>query len=184
MSEVPSPNPEQLESLPVRVDLFSPEITKAFSNATIFAKVERARVRPAIPGEVIESIPSSGHKQTSRTAVKNELVLTYHSSGEQVIQPQDIFTSRWEPTEEEGVYRAKGLSRIINNPTGRDFITETDWGVQNNKADYLLACVYDPADPDTVGNDRYAIAREVYERTFAPAKEVYGYVPGKQEPVS
>lgn len=180
MSEISSPQPEKIEQESVNVDLFSPEITEALSAATIYAKVERATVRPAIPGEVIESIPSNDHKQTTRTATNDELVLTYHSSGERVIQPLDIFETRWEPTDEAGVFRAKGLSRIIDNPTGRDFITETDWGVQNNKADYLIACVYDPASPDIVSNDRYAIAREVYERTFAPVEAVYGYIPGKE----
>ena len=179
MSEA-SPKPE-IHKEAVRIDLFSLEITAAFEVATIFAKVERATARQAIPGEVIESIQADGHKQTSRTAKEDEVVLTYESSGEQVIQPVDIFASRWEPSDEEGVFRAKGLSRIIPNPTDGDFITETDWGVQENKADYLLACVYDPENPNAISDDRYAIAREVFEQTFAPAEQVYGYIPGQQK---
>lgn len=178
MSEIP--NPEHFEHPPVKIDLFSPEITAAFAEATIFAKTEQALVRPAVPGEVITSIPSGNHEQTSRIAKENEVVLTYASNGEQVIQEASVFASRWEPTEEEGIFRAKGLSRIIPNPTGQDFITETDWGVQENKADYLLACVYDPENPDVISSDRYAIAREVFERTFAPAEQVYGHVPGQE----
>lgn len=175
------PQPEKNEQEPVRIDLFSPEITAAFEAAPIYAKLGRATARPAVAGEVIDSILSNGHKQTSRTAVEGEVVLTYEN-GEQVIQEPDVFSSRWEPTEQEGIYRAKGLSRIIPNPTGRDFTVVTHWGLQEGKADYLLAAVYDPANPDVISDDRYAIGREVYETSFAPAEQVYGYIPGQEEP--
>jgi hypothetical protein len=81
----------------------------------------------------------------------------------------------YEPTDVEGVFRAKGMVRAIPNPTGQSVEITAPWGEpQYGDAECLFASVYDPAQPDVVGPDRYIIDNDSFLATYGTLQEVYG----------
>ena len=89
--------------------------------------------------------------------------------------PDATFQKRYEPTDEPGVYRAKGMARIIQNDTGDSVEIEAPWGgPQNGDAKCYFCAPYYKEDPDNLAEgDRYILS----ENDFAAsglADEVLG----------
>lgn len=166
----------------LKLDLSTPEMTAAFAAASIYAKTGTVRARPAIAGEQITSILANGHKQTTNTAKEGDLVITTPTNENYILAP-DIFGSRYAATEEEGVYRATGMVRAFQNPTGRKIEVMAHWGQpQYGNEDYMLATVYDPNNPDWIGDDRYIIGHEEFLNTYTAPEAVQ--VPAQEAAVA
>lgn len=89
--------------------------------------------------------------------------------------PDETFQKKYVSTDQPGVFRAKGMGRIIQNDTGRPVKIEAPWGGEQNGDANCYFCVnYDPAQPDVVDeNDRYILSENDFA-TYAPASEVLG----------
>ena len=89
--------------------------------------------------------------------------------------PDATFHKRYEPTDEPGVYRAKGIARIIQNDTGEDVEIEAPWGgQQNGDAKCYFCAPYYKEDPDDLAEgDRYILSENDFA-TYGLADEVLG----------
>ena len=164
------------------VDLSTEEYTAQFREAPLFAKKALVRMRPAIPGETITTKLADGTEETTNTAGENQVVIT-NPGGEEYIVGNDKAASRYEATKEPGVFRAKGMARIIDNPTGGEVSVIAPWGEEQiGAADCKFASLYDPSQPDVISTDRYIIGAAEFAETYGPAAEVLGQqAPPRQE---
>lgn len=153
------------------LDLSTPEITQALSEAGIYTKTALVRIRQAQPGEQIKTVLGDGTEETVNMAGENEVIIT-NPGGEEYIISAEKAAGRYEKTDEDGVYKAKGMVRAMQNPTGRPIEIMAPWGEkQFGGADTIIATTYDPSDPENIGADRYIIGRQEFEDTYAPAAE-------------
>lgn len=84
----------------------------------------------------------------------------------------DKFTKRYEPTSRPGVYRARGMARIIKNETGTSVEVTPSWGgTQEGDADCYFVATYDPNNPDEISADRYLLDENDFA-TYGLAAEV------------
>lgn len=172
---------EQLPKPKQELDLSTDEWTERLGNAPVYAKKGIVQARRANPGERVTTTLADGTEETVNTAGEDEVVIT-NSSGEQYIIGTEKFGKRYEATEEEGVFRAKGMARAVQNPTGTDIQIMAPWGEpQYGGPDAIVATVYDPEQPDQVSSDRYIIGADEFKSTYAPYEEVYGN-PAAQQP--
>lgn len=89
--------------------------------------------------------------------------------------PDTTFRKRYEPTDEPGVYRAKGMARIIQNDTGEDVEIEAPWGgPQNGDAKCYFCAPYNKDNPeDLAEGDRYILSENDFA-AYGLADEVLG----------
>ena len=89
--------------------------------------------------------------------------------------PDATFHKRYEPTDELGVYRAKGMARIIQNDTGDTVEIEAPWGgPQNGDAKCCFCAPYNKDDPeDLAEGDRYILSENDFA-AYGLADEVLG----------
>lgn len=162
--------PQQRE----HIDLSTDEYTAAFATAPLFAKKVKVNIRSATPGETIETRLADGTVETVNTAGENQVIVT-NPGGEEYIIDADKAAGRYEETDEPGVFRAKGMARILDNPTGGEVSVTAPWGEEQvGGADCKFASLYDPTQPDVVSSDRYIIGGAEFAETYGPAAEVLG----------
>lgn len=150
------------------LDLSSNEFSKAFAEAPVYRKSTIVRARLAEPGEVVVTVTPDGVEEGRNTASEGDHVVT-GANGADFILPAEKFNKLYEETEEAGTFQAKGMARIIDNPTGKKIGILAPWGeMQYGDAEAKLAVQYDPENPDVIGTDRYVLD----SNEFAVYKEV------------
>lgn len=81
------------------------------------------------------------------------------------------FAKKYEPTDADGVYCARGMARIIRNDTGESVEIMAPWGEpQDGGENCYFAVSYDPENPDEIGDDRYILS----ENDFATYESADG----------
>ena len=118
---------ETKESPFQQINRKSPEIMSALAEAPVYKKQGRVKARPAIVGEGITTTLESGAKEAVNTAKEGDWIVT-NPSGEQYIIGEQKFLGRYEATDENGVYSAKGYCRAIPNPFGKPIEIMASWG--------------------------------------------------------
>ena len=89
--------------------------------------------------------------------------------------PDATFKKRYEASDTPGVYRAKGMARIIKNDTGRSVQIEAPWGgTQEGDASCYFCAPYDRENPDDLAEGHRYILSENDFAAYAPASEVLG----------
>lgn len=163
---------ELLQQTSKELDLSTEDYTERFANAPVYAKKGVVRMRPATPGEQITTVLADGTSETVNTAGENDVIIT-NPGGEEYIVNADKASKRYEATDEDGVYRARGMARAFQNPTGAPIEVMAPWGeIQSGGPDCMLATAFDPDSPEVIGNDRYIIGYEEFKNTYGPADEV------------
>ena len=88
-------------------------------------------------------------------------------------QKDATFQKRYEATDEPGVYRAKGMARIIKNETGRKVEIDDPWGTKQQGDENCYFCVpYDPSNPFNIPEGKAYILSENDFANYGPAEEV------------
>ena len=89
--------------------------------------------------------------------------------------PDATFHKRYEPTDEPGVYRAKGMARIIQNDTGDAVEIEAPWGgPQNGDTKCYFCAPYSKDNHDDIAEgDRYILSENDFA-AYGLADEVLG----------
>ncbi len=89
--------------------------------------------------------------------------------------PDEMFRKRYEATSKTGVFRAKGMARIIRNDTGEAVEIDAPWGgLQNGDANCYFCAPYDRSNPtDLADNDRYILSENDFA-AYGLASEVLG----------
>lgn len=88
-------------------------------------------------------------------------------------QNDTTFQKRYEATDQPGVYRAKGMARIIKNETGRKVEIDDPWGTKQQGDENCYFCVpYDPDHPFNIPEGQAYILSENDFANYGPAAEV------------
>lgn len=155
---------------PLELDLSTQKITDALAQAPVYAKTARVKARAASAGEVVVTTLANGSQETTNTANDGDVIVTNPSGEEYILKPES-FSKRYEATEDDGVFLANGMARAIPNPTGSDIKIMAPWGEEQfGDAQCVVATVYDPTQPDVIGNDRYLIGGDEFVATYAPSQ--------------
>lgn len=159
---------------PQPLDLSEKVWTELLAAAPVYANVYGKNVivhmRPAIPGERIETILADGTLETVNMAGENQVVIT-NPGGEQYILDAAKAARRYAPTDEPGMHRARGMVRALTNLTGYSVAIRAPWGAfQCQGPDCKIAALFDPEEPDTVDDDRYFIGAAEFA-TYEKAEE-------------
>lgn len=151
-----------------KVDRKSLEIMSALEMAPIFKKQGRVQARPAVEGEVVVTTLAGGAEETINTAKANDWVMT-NPSGEQYVIGKEKFFGRYEPTDENGVYQAKGYCIAVKNPFGTPIEIMASWGSpQTGDENCLIADTCD-ANGENRGGEPYLIDSKSFAETYAEA---------------
>ena len=87
-------------------------------------------------------------------------------SGEQYIISEQKFFSRYEATETEGVYSAKGFCRAIKNPFGEPIEIMASWGSpQTGDENCMIADTCDENGAN-MGGEPYLIDGAAFAKTY------------------
>ncbi len=165
METFPQPSFKKEEPMFTKIDRKSPEIMSALATAQVFKKQGQVQGRPAVVGEKIATVLASGATETTNTAKEGDWVMT-NPSGEQYIITEAKFLGRYEATETEGVYQAKGYCRAIPNPFGHPVEIMASWGEpQTGDENCMFADVCD-ADGNNMGGEPYIIEAKAFAETY------------------
>ncbi len=158
----------------LELDLSTDEYTERLAAAPVYAKKGKVAARQVSEREEVRTTLADGTEETVNVAEPGDVVVT-NPGGESYVLKMDNFAKRYQSTEEEGVFLAKGMARALPNPTGEPIEIVAPWGEkQFGNPDCMVATVFDPEQPDVIGSDRYIIGAEEFAATYAPAAEVYG----------
>lgn len=124
--------------------------------------------RPATEGEIVQCVLQSGHKETSYVAKATDMVVT-QPRGEITVHDPKSFAAGFEATDQEGMYRATGVSRIIKNDTGYSIATMTPWGsIQTGGPDCNIVMRMHNGDIKTPTVDTYLLGNEEKKEYYKP----------------
>ncbi len=158
-----------------KVDRKSPEIMEALKNAPIYKKFGEVKARQAVAGEKITTILESGQKETENTANEGDFIVT-NPGGEEYIISEKKFLSRYEGTDKEGIYGARGFCKAIKNPYGKPVEIIASWGeAQVGDENAFFADVCDEqgnaeGEPYIIEGNAFANTYKAYEKTGADEK--------------
>lgn len=148
-----------------RIDRKHPHILAALAAASVFNKQGTVLARKAVTGEKVATVLGSGAKETDNTAQMGDWIVT-NPSGEQYIISDQKFTSRYEPTDKEGEYKAKGSCRAIKNPFREPIEIMASWGSpQTGDENCMIADTCDP-DGSNMGGEPYLIDSIAFAETY------------------
>lgn len=157
---------------PEITDIGSDEYSKALAGAMIYEKTATIHARLAQPGEIIQTTLANGTIETTNTAHEGDFIVT-NPDREQYIIRRDKFSKNYEPTAQEGVFKAIDLIRAIKNPTGDAIRIIAPWGEEmSGDKDCYITAGYDPDRPDEIGDNRYIIGAQEFADTYVPYARV------------
>ncbi len=150
------------------LDLQTPEMTRAFAEAPLYIKSAIVTARAATPGEKVTTTLADGTIETINIAEKGDIIIT-NPSGELYLLATEKFNQQYEGLG-QGRYRTKDACRAFKNPTGKNITIIAPWGdEQHGGPNAMLAVAVDPANPDTIGADRYIIGGKEFAETYVAA---------------
>lgn len=150
------------------VDLSSDDYTERFAKAKVYVKSAVVQATRARGGERIETVLADGTPETVNTCNEGDFIVT-NPGGEQYVLTPENFAKRYEPGD-DGSYRAKGVCRAFQNPTGNNVSVTAPWGEeQHGDKDAMFAVAVDPDDPTHIGSDRYIIGGDEFKSTYIEA---------------
>lgn len=146
------------------VDRKSQEVLDGLKNAPIYKKFGKVKVRPGVAGEEIVT-RIAGQEETRNTVKEGDYVMT-NPGGEEYILGSEKLASRYQKTDEDGVYEAKGFCRAIPNPFGYPVEIMASWGSpQAGDKDCYFA---DTCDEDgNMSGEPYIIESQAFADTYA-----------------
>ena len=148
-----------------KIDRKALEIMNALANATVFKKQGQVKARPAVVGEDITTTLEGGTKETVNTALAGDWIMT-NPSGEQYIISEKKFFARYEATDEDSVYKAKGSCRAVVNPFSKPIEIMASWGSpQTGGADCMIADTCDE-DGSNMEGEPYLIDADAFGKTY------------------
>ena len=159
---------QTIEDEPQFIDLTTEQWTQRLAEAPVYAKKAMVEARQVTEREEVTTTLANGTKETINVAEVGDVIVT-NPGGEKYVLKMEKFASRYESTDQEGVFHAKGMSRITENSTGAPVEVMAPWGEkQSGGADCMIATVFDPEQPNEISADRYIIGRQEFLDTYAP----------------
>ncbi len=153
---------------PQFIDLTTEQWTQRLAEAPVYAKKAMVEARQVTEREEVTTTLADGTQETVNVAEPGDVIVT-NPGGEKYVLKMEKFASRYEPTDQEGVFHAKGMARIAENQTGRPIEVMAPWGEkQSGGVDCMVATIFDPEQPDDISADRYIIGRQEFQDTYTP----------------
>lgn len=153
---------------PQFIDLTTEPWTYRLAEAPVYVKKAMVEARQVTKREEVTTTLADGTQETVNVAEQGDVIVT-NPGGEKYVLKMEKFVSRYEPTNQEGVFHAKGMARIVKNPTGRPIEVMAPWGEkQSGDADCMVATIFDPEQPDDISADRYIIGHQEFLDTYTP----------------
>lgn len=155
------------------VDRKSPDVLSALEKAPVYKKFGLVKVRPAIAGEEIVT-KIAEQDETRNTAKEGDYVMTNPGGEEYILGPEKL-ASRYQKTDEDGVYEAKGFCRAIPNPFGYPVEIMASWGSpQMGDENCYFADTCDEngimsGEPYIIENQAFVDTYALYEREVSEA---------------
>lgn len=109
------------------LDIHTPDFDELFLNAPVYRKNAVVKAREVIEEEYLETVLANGFKEIERLVPVGCWIIT-NPGGEEYAIPAERFHTRYEVTGEEGVYKARGEIRAIQNQTGTMIEIIAPWG--------------------------------------------------------
>jgi hypothetical protein len=147
------------------VDLSSDDYTERFAEAKVYVKSAVVQATRARGGERVETVLADGTSETANVCNAGDFIAT-NPGGEKYVLTPENFAKRYEPGE-DGSYRAKGVCRAFQNPTGENVCAMGSFGEEkygNRQA--MFAVAVDPDNPANIGSDRYIIGADEFKATY------------------
>ena len=147
----------------ISIDLQDRFHSLVLGTATLYCKNAIIQARQVIEPERVKTILSNGLLETAREVPVGHWVIT-NPGGEQYAVSDEKFQNRYEPVG-DGHYRAKGIIRAYQNPTGESVEIMAPWG-EKQVGD--TACWFAAAtDKDlNATTDRCLIGGEEFRETY------------------
>ncbi|MBP7774484.1 hypothetical protein KA078_01700 [Candidatus Woesebacteria bacterium] len=139
---------------------------EALTEAPVFRKKGIVTARPAVAGELVTTTLASGATETVNSAKSGDWIIT-NPSREQYIITQAKFESRYEPTEEDGIYRAKGFCRAILNPFEKPIQIMASWGEPQTGDERCMIADTCDENGENMGEEPYLIDGDAFAETYA-----------------
>jgi len=141
------------------IDLYTDDMTEKFNQAPVFAKSAIVKVVIADEETTVVTTVGNGFTETTNVAQAGDYIVE-NPSGEKYVLKKDNFSSRYDPTEISGVYKAKGTIQAIKNPYGKSITIKAPWGEDQfgDEECYLAS---------SPNGDRYIIEKEAFLSTYA-----------------
>lgn len=156
------------------VDLSTEQYTQLLTEAPVYAKKAIVEARQATEREEVKTILADSTTETVNVAEPGDVIVT-NPGGERYVLKSEKFAKRYEAIDDKGTYRAKGMARIVDNPTGMPIEIIAPWGEkQVGAVDCMVATPCDISQPGLVSNDRYIIGHQEFLDTYGLAAEVLG----------
>lgn len=163
--EIPSARLELVHN-EERLDLSEQVWTDRLAEASIYVKTVLVDIHRVRPGTEITTTLADGRVETKNVAGLNHVVIT-NPGGEQQIVSTGKAMQRYDPTEIPGVFRAKGMVRAIDNPTGRPIVIQAPWGeLQYGDERCKIVSLVSPSHPHVIDEDRYIIGGDEFTNTY------------------
>jgi len=161
----------ETEKIYKEVNRHDPVIMEGIKEAPLYKKKGTVKAQTAKGGERIETVLADGTKETTNTAEAGDFIIT-NPKGEKYIVKPETFNKRYSPSQENGVYEAKGYCKAIPNPFQEDIQIKASWGeIQTGDSECMFADTYDP-DTRTLGGEPYIIEKYAFEETYAKVEAV------------
>lgn len=165
-------DPSKNEQVYEKLDLSTKEYERKLAEAPVYAKKAEVQAVAAHAGQEVRTTLANGTEETVNYAEEGDVIVT-NPGGEQYILKSDNFSKRYEATDKDGVFRAKGMARAFQNDTGTPIEIMAPWGEpQYGDKNCMIATVFDPDKPTEVGPDRYIIGHDEFDQTYGPVEEV------------
>lgn len=111
------------------------------------------------------TLVNNSYVEAENTAYPGDWIVT-NPGGEKYILSEITFKARYDSTEKEGVYRAKGKIKAVLNPYKKDITIIAPWGKeQHGAADCYVAALFD--EEDIISTHRYLIEHEAFHQTYS-----------------
>lgn len=153
---------------PQRVSLTEDEaFSDKFEAAPLWRKKAVVSARQTADVESLKTVLADGTVETSRDAVPAGHWIITNPGGEEYAITPEKFEKLYEGTDKEGRFRAKGVIRAYQNPTGHPVTIIAPWGeVQYGDENCWLAAGTDDSMNPT--DDRYIIGGQEFKDTYGP----------------
>lgn len=155
---------------PERVSLTEDKaFSSKFETAPLWRKKAVVSARQTTTVESLKTVLADGTVETSRDAVPAGHWIITNPGGEEYAISPEKFEKLYEDTDEEGRFRAKGVIRAYQNPTGHPVTIIAPWGeVQYGDENCWFAAGTDENMNPT--DDRYIIGGQEFKDTYGPEK--------------
>lgn len=152
------------------LDRKSPEILSLLENAPLYRKYGTVKARTALAGEKISTILEDGTIETADNVAKMSDFIITNPSGEEYIISTEKLGQRYDSTDEDGIYKAKGYCKAIKNPYDKPIEILASWGEpQIGDADCMIA---DTCDLNgIVDGEPYIIQLKAFVNTYTTVED-------------